>query len=275
MNTPEANRDLAPWKRRLHDVIFEAESPAGKAFDVALLACILLSVLAVVLESVPSIDAEYHFWLRLAEWVFTVLFTIEYVLRMLCVHRPVRYARSFFGVVDLLAILPPYISLFVPGSQELLVIRGLRLLRVFRIFKLGRYLGEAEALRDGLLASRIKITVFLTTVLISVTIMGALMHLVEGPEAGFHSIPEGIYWAIVTMTTVGYGDISPITPLGKFIASLMMVFGYSLIIVPTGIISAEIAVGQTSRQNTETCPHCMKVGHDRKAEYCDRCGGAL
>lgn len=271
------NQGLKPWQRRLHDIIFEAETPTGKLFDVLLLVAILASVLAVILESVPSIasNEKYYLILRISEWAFTVLFTVEYVLRILCVHRPLRYVFSFFGIVDLLAILPSYISLLVPGSQELLVIRGLRLLRVFRIFKLGRYLGEAEALREGLIASRAKITVFLTTVLISVTIMGALMHLVEGPDAGFHSIPEGIYWAIVTMTTVGFGDITPLTPLGKFIASIMMVFGYSLIIVPTGIISAEIAGGRNRHHNTETCPHCMKVGHDKKAKYCDRCGGDL
>ncbi|WP_184679176.1 ion transporter [Algisphaera agarilytica] len=266
---------MRPWQRKLHDVIFEAETPAGRLFDVLLLIAILASVLAVVLESVESVDERYHTQLRVAEWSFTIVFTIEYVLRLICVQRPWRYARSFFGVVDLLAILPSFLSLLIPGSHELAVIRGLRLLRVFRIFKLARYLGEAEALVEGLKASRAKITVFLTTVLISVTIMGALMHLVEGPENGFVDIPHGIYWAIVTMTTVGFGDLTPMTGPGKFIASVMMVFGYSLIIVPTGIISAEIAVGKSRQNNTEACPHCMKVGHDRKAEYCDRCVGAL
>ena len=256
-------------------MIFEAETPAGKTFDVLLLVAIVVSVLVVILESVEKIDQHFHFWLRSAEWMFTLLFTVEYVLRLLCVRRPVRYARSFFGIVDLLAILPTYLSIFVPGSQELLVIRGLRLLRIFRVFKLGRYLGEAEALMLGLRHSRAKIVVFLSTVLISVTIMGSLMHLVEGPENGFVDIPHGIYWAIVTMTTVGFGDLYPQTGLGKFIASIMMVFGYSLIIVPTGIISAEIAGGRGRPDNTETCPHCMKVGHLPKAKYCDRCGGEL
>jgi voltage-gated potassium channel len=275
VNDSQHDTGYRPWQRRLHTVIFEAETPTGKLFDVLLLVAILASVMAVILESVESINATYHLPLRAAEWVFTVLFTLEYVLRLLCVRRPVRYARSFFGVVDLLAILPTYLSVLVPGSQELLVIRALRLLRVFRIFKLGRYLGEAEALKLGLLASRAKITVFLCTVLITVTIMGAAMHLIEGPENGFKDIPHGMYWAIVTMTTVGFGDIYPQTGLGKFLASLMMVFGYSLIIVPTGIISAEIAVGHHKPQNTETCPHCMKVGHHKKAKYCDRCGGDL
>lgn len=269
------NVGLKPWQRRLHDVIFEAETPVGKWFDILLLIAILTSVLAVILESVDSINRQYHTLLVVVEWVFTVVFTIEYILRLICVQRPVRYARSFFGIVDLLAILPTYASVLIPGSQELLVIRALRLLRVFRIFKLGRYMGEADALAEGIKNSRAKITVFLTTVLVSVTIMGALMHLVEGTAGGFDSIPDGIYWAIVTMTTVGFGDITPVTGLGKFIASLMMVFGYSLIIVPTGIISAEIAVGRGKQGNTETCPHCMKVGHDKKAKYCDRCGGDL
>lgn len=266
---------LRPWQRKLHDVIFEAETPMGKYFDVLLLLAILLSVLAVVLESVESINQRFHVALVVAEWSFTLMFTVEYVLRVLCVRRPLRYVFSFYGIVDLLAILPTYVSVLVPGSQELLVIRALRLLRVFRIFKLGRYLGEAEALMEGIRQSRAKVTVFLTTVLITVTIMGALMHLIEGPENGFIDIPHGIYWAIVTMTTVGFGDITPQTVPGKFIASLMMVFGYSLIIVPTGIISAEIAVGNKGRINTETCPHCMKVGHEREAKFCDRCGGTL
>lgn len=275
MKRNSENSGLRPWQRRLHDVIFEAETPLGKLFDVLLLIAILASVLAVILESVPSINDRFHLALRVIEWSFTVLFTVEYVLRLLCVQRPARYARSFFGLVDLLAILPTFLSLLIPGSHELAVIRGLRLLRVFRIFKLARYMGEAEALIEGLRSSRAKITVFLTTVLVSVTIMGSLMHLVEGPDNGFVDIPHGIYWAIVTMTTVGFGDLTPVTGLGKFIASLMMVFGYSLIIVPTGIISAEIAVGKNKPMNTQTCPHCMKVGHHKTAKFCDRCGGGL
>lgn len=275
MEESSENVGLRPWQRRLHNVIFEAETPAGKWFDVILLIAILASVVAVILESVASINHRYHGLLIVAEWTFTVVFTIEYVLRLLCVRRPVRYARSFFGIVDLLAIVPTYASVLIPGSQELLVIRALRLLRVFRIFKLGRYVGEAEALVEGIKASRAKVTVFLTTVIVSVTIMGAVMHFVEGSASGFDDIPHGIYWAIVTMTTVGFGDITPITGLGKFIASIMMIFGYSLIIVPTGIISAEIAVGRSRQHNTETCPHCMKVGHAPKAKYCDRCGGDL
>ena len=266
---------LRPWQRKLHTIIFEAETPAGKFFDVALLLAIIVSVIAVILESVQSINDRFHLALRIAEWVFTVMFTVEYVLRLLCVKRPLRYAFSFFGIVDLLSIVPTYVSVFVPGSQELLVIRGLRLLRVFRVLKLGRYLGEAEALRDALRASTAKITVFLMTVITVVIIMGSTMHLVEGPESGFRDIPHGIYWAIVTITTVGFGDITPETVLGKIIASMIMVFGYSLIIVPTGIISAEMTASRDSHAATETCPHCMKAGHRKGANFCDRCGGGL
>ena len=215
MKIRPSNEGLRPWQRRLHTIIFEAETPTGKTFDVLLLVAILLSVLAVVLESVAWINLRYHTQLRTVEWIFTVLFTIEYGLRLACVASPRRYATSFFGVVDLLAILPTYLIFIIPGAHELAVIRGLRLLRIFRIFKLGRFLGEAEALKIGLLRSRAKITVFLTTVLISVTIMGALMHLIEGGEGGFTDIPQGIYWAIVTMTTVGFGDITPVTLVGQ------------------------------------------------------------
>lgn len=267
---------LRPWQRSLHDVIFEAETPVGKLFDVVLLIAIVASVVAVVLESVPSIRASHGRLLLAIEWGFTLLFTAEYVLRLVCVARPRKYAMSFYGAVDLLAIIPTYASLLIPNTHELLVIRALRLLRVFRVFKLARFIGEAEALVTGLRDSREKIIVFLATVLISVTIMGAVMHLIEGEvNPGFPDIPHGIYWAIVTMTTVGYGDISPITVPGKFVAALMMVFGYSLIIVPTGIISAEIAVGARDRSSTETCPHCMKEGHRPRARFCDRCGGGL
>lgn len=271
--TSQSNAGLKPWQRKLHDIIFEAESPAGMAFDAALLVAILASVVAVMLESVESIDAQYHKQLLIAEWFFTILFTIEYVLRLLCVVRPSRYALSFLGIVDLLSIVPTYLSLLLPGSQGLAVIRGLRLLRVFRIFKLAHFFSEAQVLKEALLASRAKITVFLATVAIAVTIMGSLMHLIEGRENGFDDIPTGIYWAIVTMTTVGFGDITPHTTVGKTVASMMMVFGYSLIIIPTGIISGEMARG--TKPNSEACPHCMKYGHDINAKFCDRCGEAL
>ncbi|MCB9557364.1 MAG: ion transporter [Deltaproteobacteria bacterium] len=269
---------LAPptprWRERLHIVIFEADTAGGKAFDVALLIAIVASVLCVLLESVATIDRQYRQALILAEWVFTVLFTIEYILRLLSVGKPWRYALSFLGVVDLLAILPTYISLLLPGSQSLVVVRALRLLRVFRIFKLRRFLAEAEALKRALLNSRAKITVFLSSVLVCVVITGAAMHLIEGSKSGFTSIPQSMYWAIVTMTTVGYGDIAPVTPLGKGMAALIMVFGYSMIVVPTGIISAEIA-SANARISTQACPECSREGHDANAVHCKFCGARL
>ena len=267
---------LSPWRKRMHEVIFEADTPSGKAFDVLLLAAILLSVLVVMLESVVGIRRDHGGLLQSAEWLFTGLFTVEYGLRLLCVRSPWRYARSFFGVVDLLAILPTYVSLLLPGSQTLIVIRALRLLRVFRIFKLAQFLSEATALRRALWESRAKMTVFLTTVLTIVVIMGAAMHLVEGPENGFTSVPQSVYWAIVTITTVGYGDISPQTPLGKVLATLMMIVGYSLIVVPTGIITAELAQQEHHTPiTTQSCPSCMREGHAPDAVYCRHCGRKL
>ncbi|MEE2778893.1 MAG: ion transporter [Myxococcota bacterium] len=264
-------------RHRIHEVIFEADTPAGKAFDVGLLVAILLSILALILESVRSIDAEYHSILVAAEWFFTALFTVEYLLRLYSVRHPMRYATSFFGIVDLLAVLPTFLSLLVPGSQSLSVIRGLRMVRVFRIFKLARYLGEAQVLVRALRQSRAKITVFLTGVLTMVVIVGAAMHLIEGDEAGFTSIPQGMYWAVVTMTTVGYGDIAPTTVLGKSLASVLMVMGYSLIVVPTGIVSAHL--GPRSRPyaavSTQACLDCSAEGHDVDAQHCKYCGAAL
>jgi len=279
--TPPREDELAhwaPWRQRLHEVIFEADTPGGKAFDIALLIAILLSVLAVMLESVASIGgagAPYHDALIVAEWVFTILFTIEYVLRLMCVLRPSRYALSFFGLVDLLAVVPTYIAFLIPGAQSLMVIRVLRLLRIFRVLKLARYLREADALSRAVHASRAKIAVFLMTILAIVVIMGAAMHLIEGEEAGFTSIPQSMYWAVVTMTTVGYGDIAPMTPLGEFLAALMMLTGYCMIIVPTGIISAELTRGSPRPVTTQHCAHCGFEGHDVDAAYCKRCGGRL
>ena len=273
--------EMAAWRRRLHEIIFEADTVAGKVFDVILLIAIVLSIVIVMLESVDateeSIGARHRGFLLAAEWVFTVLFTVEYVLRLMCVRSPRRYATSFFGVVDLLAILPTYLSLFLPTSaQQLIVIRGLRLLRIFRIFKLARYLSEASALRRAVWASRAKITVFLVTVLILVNIMGSAMYLIESDDSGFTSIPQSMYWAIVTMTTVGYGDIAPITPLGKTVAAIIMILGYCMIIIPTGIISAElIQTGKGDRLTTQACPNCMAEGHDTDAVYCKACGGKL
>lgn len=265
----------AAWRKRLHEIVFEADTPAGRAFDVALVVLILAAVLCVMLETVSSLPPAVHEGLVVAEWAFTILFTIEYAARLLCVGRPLRYATSFLGIVDLLAVLPTYLSLLFPGSQTLLVIRALRLLRIFRVLKLGRYLSEAAALRAALLASRAKITVFLATVLVVVAILGAAMYLVEGPAHGFSSIPMAMYWAIVTMTTVGYGDISPGTPLGQILASLLMVLGYSMIIVPTGIVSAELSQRYRAPVSTQACPECSREGHDADARHCKFCGARL
>lgn len=266
----------SPWRARLHEIVFEADTPEGRAFDVVLVVLILAAVVTAMLESVQTLPAGVRDALRLAEWGFTALFTLEYGLRLVSVQRPLRYATSFFGVVDLLAVLPTYLSLLFPGSQSLLVIRSLRLLRIFRVLKLTRFLSEAQALRRALLQSRAKITVFLTTVVVAVSIVGAAMYLVEGPENGFTSVPMAMYWAVVTMTTVGYGDISPGTPVGKLLASILMILGYSLIIVPTGIVSAEMAQ-QAARTpiSTQSCPVCSREGHDADARHCKWCGAAL
>jgi voltage-gated potassium channel len=263
------------WRRVLHEVIFEAETPAGRAFDVALLVLIVASVLAVLLESVAVVREAYGPALRRFEWLVTVLFTVEYVLRLACVERPLRYARSFYGVVDLLAVAPTWASLLAPGAQSLLVIRSLRLLRVFRVLKLAHFLGEAQVLRRALRASGRKITVFLVTVLTLVLVIGAVMYLVEGPENGFTSIPLSIYWAIVTMTTVGYGDIAPRTVLGQVLASMVMIIGYGIIAVPTGIVTAELAAAGRAAPTTEACPVCGREGHDADARFCKHCGSAL
>ncbi|MFV2073298.1 MAG: ion transporter [Thermoanaerobaculales bacterium] len=267
--------ELSPTRQKLHEIIFEAETPAGKAFDVALMLVIVLSVVAVMLESTSAIQARYGPLLRTFEWVVTILFTIEYLLRLYCVGKPARYARSFFGIVDLLAILPTYLSVIIPGAQTLLVIRALRLLRVFRVLKLGHFVGEASELRAALRASARKIIVFLGAVLTVVVIVGSLMYLIEGEANGFTSIPVSIYWAIVTMTTVGYGDIAPQTALGKILASAVMILGYGIIAVPTGIVSVELAGVSRRRITTEACPECGAEGHDGDADFCKFCGAGL
>ncbi len=262
-------------RHRMHEIIFEADTPLGKAFDVALLVAIVLSVAAVLLESVASIRAQYGPLLRGIEWVFTILFTIEYILRLASVGRPMRYAVSFFGIVDLLAIVPTYLSFFIAGSQSLLVIRALRLLRVFRVLKLAHFLGEAHLLYAALRASSRKIVVFLGAVLTIVLIVGSAMYLIEGPEHGFTSIPQAVYWAIVTLTTVGYGDIAPQTVIGKFLASVVMILGYGIIAVPTGIVSVEIAASLKEATHTQACTECGKEGHAIDARYCKYCGAQL
>ena len=264
----------SPWRVRLHEVIFEADTPAGRGFDVGLLIAILVSVVAVMLESVAELRREYGVVLRAVEWIITVAFTVEYALRLVSVDRPWRYARSFFGIVDLLAIAPTYLALVVPAAHSLLVIRSLRLLRVFRILKLAHFLGEAQVLVTALRASRRKIIVFLGGIVTIVVIVGTLMYVIEGEEHGFTSIPTSMYWAVVTMTTVGYGDIAPRTPLGQLLASLLMILGYGIIAVPTGIVSVELAhAGRAvSRQ---ACPACGAEGHDVDATHCKYCGARL
>ena len=263
------------WRGRLHEIIFEADTPVGRAFDVLLLWCIVISVLAVLLESVESVHDRYATILRAAEWTFTILFTVEYALRLFSVGRPLRYAISFFGIVDLLAIVPTYLSLLLPGAQTLLVIRALRLLRVFRILKLVRFVEEARVLGQALRAGRHKITIFFGTVLTLVLILGTLMYLIEGEANGFDSIPRGIYWAIVTLTTVGYGDIAPTTVLGQMLASVVMILGYSIIAVPTGIVTAELSRATRGRVSTQACPQCSAEGHDADAKHCKYCGARL
>lgn len=263
------------WRLKLHEVIFEADTPAGKWFDVLLILAILLSVVMVMLDSVAGIRKAYGRFLLAGEWFFTILFTIEYLLRLFSVRRPWAYAASFFGVVDLIAILPTYMSLFIPGAQYLLVIRILRVLRIFRILKLVQYLGEARLLTQALRASRRKITVFLFVVLTLVIIFGCLIYLIEDSKDGFTSIPRSIYWAIVTLTTVGYGDIFPKTNLGQLLSALIMIIGYAIIAVPTGIVTVELSHAFSKKISTQACPNCSADGHDSDARFCKYCGSGL
>ncbi len=266
----------AHWRDVLHEVIFEADTPAGKLFDVVLIVSILISVAVVMFDSVRPMNARFGRAFYVAEWFFTLLFTVEYGLRLISVGRPAAYAGSFFGVVDLLAILPTYLSLLLPGARVLLVIRLLRVLRIFRVLKLVPYVGEARQLKRALYASRRKITVFVFVVLTIVVVCGSLMYLIEGEQNGFSSIPRSAYWAIVTLTTVGYGDISPQTPLGQTLAAIIMILGYGIIAVPTGIVTAELTqVGRLSEISTQACPSCSAEGHDVGAKYCKHCGTAL
>ena len=262
------------WRSQLYEIIFKADTPAGKAFDVALIICILASVGVVMLDSVATISDQYHGLFYGLEWLFTVLFTIEYILRLVCVPSKLRYTTSFFGVIDLLSILPTYLGLFARGMSYLKVIRILRVLRVFRILKLGNHTKQADLLRQALYASRAKIMVFLCFVLTLVVVIGALIYSIEGglDETGFTSIPKSIYWAIVTLTTVGYGDISPQTGPGQCLAAIVMLMGYSIIAVPTGIVTAQIV--QTPKK-TQTCPACNHAQHEPDAYFCKKCGAQL
>lgn len=264
------------WRLRLYIIIFEADTRAGRAFDLGLIGFIVASVVVVVLDSMAGIHARYQGWFRAFEWLFTLAFTAEYVARLLCVRRPRRYATSVYGVIDLLALLPTYLAILVPGLSSLIDVRILRLLRVFRILKLTEYVEEFGALGAALAASRRKILVFMSFVMLVVVVMGTLMYVVEGPRHGYTSIPVGVYWAITTMTTVGFGDITPQTDFGRVIASLMMLIGWGTLAVPTGIVSAEFAAqGLGRRPTTRTCHECLSEGHAPNARFCSDCGAKL
>ncbi len=263
------------WKANVHQIVFEADTRNGRAFDIILMLSILISVAAVMLDSVMEIRQEYGTQLLIVEWFFTFLFMIEYLLRLWCLRQPMRYAFSFFGIVDFIAIIPSFLSLIISGGQYLLVIRLFRILRVFRIFKLIRYVGEARLLVTALRASARKILVFLFAVLTMVTIFGAIMYLLEGEEHGFRNIPVSIYWAIVTLTTVGYGDITPQTDVGRAIAALIMITGYSIIAVPTGIVTVALSKAQRLSANTQSCQDCGADEHADDAMHCKYCGAKL
>ena len=271
------------WRSKLHSTIYEADTAAGKTFDVVLLSLIVASIILVMLESVESLDAKYGQLFYIGEWIITIFFTIEYILRIVTIKRPSTYIFSFYGVIDFLSTIPLYLSLFVVGSHALLTVRALRLLRIFRILKVTRYIGESNKLSKALADSKAKISIFLFAVLIVCIIAGTVMYLVEGEEGGFRNIPVSIYWCIVTLTTVGYGDIAPITPLGQFIAAIIMIMGYGIIAVPTGIVSAEYAKSELMKlpgdehihTNTQSCENCSHDRHDDGAKFCNHCGYSL
>jgi len=264
------------WRNSMHEIIYEADTPVGRLFDVLLLFLIIASIILVMLESVDSLNAKYHDFFNYAEWTITIIFTFEYFARIISIKKPKSYIFSFFGIIDLLSTIPKYISLIFGGAHALVALRALRLLRIFRVLKLARYVGESENLAKALKASRAKISVFLLAVLSIAVILGSLMYLIEAnQDSGFDSIPRSVYWAIVTLTTVGYGDIAPITPLGQFVASIIMILGYGIIAIPTGIVSAEYSKYQTINTNTQSCPHCMADNHQDDAEFCYTCGERL
>ncbi len=262
-------------KDRIFTVVFESDTRAGKIFDITLLACILISVIVILLESIPSYNRDYAYYFRAVEWAFTIIFTIEYGLRLYSTANAFRYAKSFFGIIDLLSILPTYLSLIFAGAHSLMIIRLVRVLRIFRIFKLTKQLTEGRVLLAALRASSSKILIFLMSVLLIVCVFGTIMYLVEGPvNTSFDSIPRSIYWCIVTVTTVGYGDISPVTNTGQFLASVLMICGYAILAVPTGIMTGEIIRSEKSA-TAQTCPYCTKQGHDKDATFCKYCGKPL
>ncbi len=270
---PETHQAKKGWRYALYTVIFGHDTRAGRFFDIVLMWSIILSVVVVMFDSMSEVRAQYGELLFMVEWFFTILFTIEYLLRLISIRQPLAYALSFFGIVDLLAIIPTYLSLVIAGSQYLLVVRILRVLRVFRVLKFVRYIGEARMLMTALRGARRKIMLFLFAVLTIVVVIGSFMYLVEGPENGFTSIPRSIYWAIVTLTTVGYGDISPRTPLGQAFASIIMIIGYGIIAVPTGIVTVELGMARTTRGRA--CGSCGLSSHEEDAQYCKHCGARL
>ncbi|AXT50108.1 ion transporter [Aquimarina sp. BL5] len=266
------------WKDRLHEVIYEADTPLGKIFDVVLLMLILLSIIFVMIESVKGLPEKTYDFLYYAEWVITIFFSFEYIARIISIKRPSKYIFSFYGIIDLLSTIPLYLSFFIVGSSALLTVRALRLLRIFRILKISRYLGASNNLAKAIRDSRAKILVFLFAVVVVCIIAGTLMYIIEGEESGFKSIPISVYWCIVTLTTVGYGDIAPVTPVGQLLAALIMIMGYGIIAVPTGIVSAEYAAGQKAtivNINSQVCSSCNASKHQDGAKYCHNCGHTL
>lgn len=279
MENGNLNNNHKSWKRKLHETLYEADTASGKIFNIALFIVIIASIVFVMLESIGSVDAEYHDFLNTAEWVITILFSLEYIARVITVKKPLKYIFSFFGIIDLLSTIPKYLSFFlIGGAHSLVALRALRLLRIFRILKLARYIGESTNLTRALKASRAKLSVFILFVFILCIILGTIMYLIEsGQDSGFTSIPRSIYWAIVTLTTVGYGDIAPVSALGQLISSFIMLMGYAIIAVPTGIVSSEII--NTNKHNvptnTQACPYCMTNSHKDNAEFCYNCGNKL
>jgi voltage-gated potassium channel len=279
MENGNLNNSRKSWKRKLHETLYEADTPSGEIFNIALFIVIIASIVFVMLESIGTVDAEYHDFLNTAEWVITILFSLEYIARVITVKKPFKYIFSFFGIIDLLSTIPKYLSFFlIGGAHSLVALRALRLLRIFRILKLARYIGESTNLTRALKASRAKLSVFILFVFILCIILGTIMYLIESrQDSGFTSIPRSIYWAIVTLTTVGYGDIAPVSALGQLISSFIMLMGYAIIAVPTGIVSSEII--NTNRHNvstnTQACPYCMANSHKDSAEFCYNCGNKL
>lgn len=273
---PEPSK--AKWRDKLHEIIYEADTPAGKLFDIIILLVIVLSIVLIMLESVTAINIKYSDFFVVSEWCITIIFSIEYLLRLISIKKPTKYIFSYYGIIDLLSTVPTYLVVIFGGHNFFFAIRALRLLRVFRILKITRYIGESNKLMQAVKNSKIKVLVFLFTVLIICIIFGTIMYMVEGPESGFTNIPVAIYWCIVTLTTVGFGDIHPVTPLGQAIASLIMIVGYGIIAVPTGIVSAEYTQNMKERPvpvNTQVCPHCNENHHIDEAEFCHECGKKL